>query len=177
MRKICRCSLYPLTHIKLSGILYSTPTQLKIYAEDFEQIIGTIPVIKDRLESNESSQIIRKIVHKVRLSSKLSLEVICSQNLRRSPSPIKASSQTQRISRKTSSCSSRKSISRRTKMATQRPTAIATSAFRIQTAKSPGAVGRILSQQGCCVRLNTSRSSRTTRLGTPTFQADAIISR
>ena len=160
-------------HIELTSTLHSTPIQLKIYAEDFEQIIGNIPFLKGRLESNEPSRIIRKIVHKVRPSPKLSLEAICSQSLRRSPSLTKLSSQTQRRSRETSSFSSPNSTSRWTGTASQRPTPTTTSAPRIQMVRRPGAVGTIPSQQGCCVRSSTSKSSRMTQLSVLTLQADA----
>ncbi|KAF9789208.1 hypothetical protein BJ322DRAFT_1105075 [Thelephora terrestris] len=42
-----------------------TPIQRKIYTEDFEMILGHLPFLKNRLESNDSSKSIQKIINKV----------------------------------------------------------------------------------------------------------------
>ncbi|KAF9786305.1 hypothetical protein BJ322DRAFT_1108158 [Thelephora terrestris] len=42
-----------------------TPIQRKIYAEDFAVIVGHLPFLKNRLESNDPSRFIQKILHQV----------------------------------------------------------------------------------------------------------------
>jgi hypothetical protein len=45
---------------------YSTPTQLQVYVEDFDEIIYHLPFLKHRLESNVPSKFIRKTLNYVR---------------------------------------------------------------------------------------------------------------
>lgn len=91
----------------------STPAQRKVYCEDFEQIIENLPFIKNRLESNDSSLVIRKIAHKVRRlrpqspRGKITYGTLRSNRLQTRPSSL-----TRKASSTTFSTSSRKSISR-----------------------------------------------------------------
>lgn len=45
---------------------HSTAIQRKIHTDDFDQIISILPFLKDRLESADTSQVIRKVIHVVR---------------------------------------------------------------------------------------------------------------
>ena len=52
-------------HNKLITALSSTPIQRKIYSEDFEMILGHLPFLRNRLESDDSSKSIQKILNRV----------------------------------------------------------------------------------------------------------------
>ena len=97
---------------------HSTPIQHKIYSEDFVQITSNLPFLTKRLESDDPSRVIRKIVHKVRACpSKATKGDTAHFNFRSNQPQIRPNSWTQRGSRMISFCSSRKHIFHPTKMA------------------------------------------------------------
>ena len=51
---------------RLINVPCSTAIQRQIYTEDFDEIIGQLPFLKNRLESDDPSKVIRKIMNHVR---------------------------------------------------------------------------------------------------------------
>jgi hypothetical protein len=159
-----------LAHTTHFGPPRSTTIQLKIYTEDFEQIVGNLPFLKNRLESNEPSRVIRNITHRVRVCMQAfpRQRNTADDDFRLNRLQIRPNSRIQRTSSTTSSYSSLKSTFRSMMTVTRQSMHTNTSTSKTQALRSPGVVGVVTSQQDYFAPLNTLLSLRQTRMSTLT---------
>ena len=129
-------------------------------------MVAHLPFLKARLESNESSQAIRKIINKVQCSQTTLLQynTAHANNARCSRRQTRPNSLTQRTSSMGSSLSSRQGTSHGIATATRLRARINSSTSGTRGRQNPGAVGRIQSRPGYSAQLTTSASSTRTQM-------------